>query len=469
MIYFIAYLSMLVGAISTVIAITAMRRREKHNVGKFGWLILILLTPPIGLILFVLFGGRKISAEHKRRQTVQVPEGHGNSQQSERRHQQPGGGDGEIAVKHGIRAPSMNNSLRALTTPQTMYRQVIDLIDSAENRLFLQTFILIDDRVGNTIIDLLCDKARQGVQVRLMADGFGSFMFPRRLMEKVDQAGGKSVKFKSLSRLSRFAYSNFRNHRKVVIADGSRAILGGANFVEYEMTDTPDAETWVDYCLEIRGDAARQAEAMFLSDWNFVTDEGLETSETEIIEIACDDPHQAKLQLLPVGPDGPDELLEDVWLTAINRARERVWIATPYFVPSPMAMGSLVMAVRRGVDVRVLYPDNSDLAPADFARFDYVRDLHRLGGRMFRLPEKMIHAKLLLVDDEVAYVGSANFDMRSFFLNYEMVVGVFNQPRIDEIAKWYEDLSEKCIAGCADETIKWRMLGVLMRVFGEEL
>ncbi|TWT95080.1 phospholipase D-like domain-containing protein [Neorhodopirellula pilleata] len=418
MIYLVAYLSMLIGAISTVIAITAMRRREKHNIGKFGWLVLVLLTPPVGLILFALFGGRKISAEHKRRQTVQVPAGLGNSKGNEKRHRQPDGGDGEIAVKRGIRAPSTNNTLRFVTTPETMYRSLIDVIKSAQERLFVQSFIFVDD---------------------------------------------------SLGRLSRFAYSNFRNHRTLVVADGNRAMLGGANFVEYEMTETPAPETWVDYLLEVRGDAARQAEGMFLSDWDFVTDEGLEASDTEIPRIDPDDPHHAKLQLLPVGADGPDELLDDVWLTAINRARERVWIATPYFVPPPMAMRSLAMAVRRGVDVRVLYPDESDLAPADFARFDYVRDLHHLGGRMFRLPEKMIHAKLLLVDDREAYVGSANFDMRSFFLNYEMVLGVFTQPRIDELADWFEDLSGKCIEGCVQETVKWRVLGVLMRVFGEEL
>jgi len=460
---------MLVGAISTVIAITAMRRREKHNVGKFGWLILILFTPPVGLILFVLFSGKKISAEHKRRKTVGVPSGLGNSEENDVRHLQSYGGDGEIAVKRGIRAPSANNGLRFAWTPETMYQSVIDVIESAQHRLFIQTFIFADDQVGNTIIDLLCRKAKEGVQVRLMVDGFGSFLFPDRLMKKVDRAGGKSAKFKPFSRLSRFAYSNFRNHRKLIVADGNRAVLGGANFVDYEMNETPDHETWVDYCLEIRGDAARQAEGMFLSDWNFVTDEGLETSETEIPVIDVDEPDHAKLQLLPVGPDGPEELLDDVWLTAINRARERIWIATPYFVPPPMAMRSIAMAVRRGVDVRVMYPNESDLKPADYARFDYVRDLHHLGGRMFRLPEKMIHAKVVLIDNTVAYVGSANFDMRSFFLNYEMVLGVFNQPRIDEIAKWYEDLSSRSIEGCVEETVKWRMLGVLTRVFGEEL
>ncbi len=152
MFYLYIYLSMLVGAVCTL---TAMRRREKHNIGKLGWLALILLTPPVGLILFVIFGGKKISAEH---------------------------------------------------------------------RVFVHSFIFIDDNVGRAIIDRLCEKARLGVEVRLMVDGFGSFEFPEDLLHRVTNAGGKTTRFKPLSKFSRFAYLNFRNHRKLVVADGARAM-----------------------------------------------------------------------------------------------------------------------------------------------------------------------------------------------------------------------------------------------------
>jgi cardiolipin synthase len=122
-------------------------------------------------------------------------------------------------------------------------------IECAQHRILIHTFILIGDSVGNQIIDRLCEKARDGVQVRLMIDGFGSFVFPDELLQRVEEAGGRSVRFKPPSKLSRFAYSNFRNHRKMAIADSGRALIGGANFVEYEMTATPDDETWIDYCL----------------------------------------------------------------------------------------------------------------------------------------------------------------------------------------------------------------------------
>ena len=457
--YLIAYLAMLIGAICTLIALTAMRRRSKHNIGKLGWLFLVLLTPPIGLVFFLAFGGKKTSAEYDERETVRLPSG---AKPANEEH-------GQIAVKRGIPPPSRNNLMVMLTEPQAMHAALFELIESAKHRLLLHAFILIDDEVGNRIIDRLCEKAQSGVQVRLMVDGFGSFLFPTDLLDKVSRAGGVSARFKPLNTFSRFAYSNFRNHRKMVIADGRRAILGGANFVEYEMTEAPDDETWVDYCVDVTGDAARQVEAIFLSDWNFATDEGLRFTDEISVSVDESASDHATLQVIAIGADGPDEILDDVWITAINRANDRVWISTPYFVPPPMAIRSLAMAVRRGVDVRVLYPDDSDMLPADYARRDYVWDLHELGGKMYRLCDKMTHAKLLLVDDSAAYVGSANFDMRSFFLNYELVVGVFNQSKIDELSRWFEKQTERCVEGPKPDTTVRKTLGVLTRIFGEHL
>lgn len=462
MLYLYIYLAMLVGAVCTIVALTAMRRREKHNIGKFGWLLLLLVTPPIGLLLFLIFGGKKVSAEHDNRETVVLPE----SDESEA---ETASSVAKIATIRGLPRPSKNNRLTVLRSPESMYTALFDLIDSARERLFVHTFILVDDKVGNQIIDRLCEKSRSGVEVHLMIDGFGSWMFSDELLDQVTRAGGHTTRFKPLSKFSRFAYLNFRNHRKYIIADGDRAFVGGANFVEYEMTPTPDDETWIDYGLRIDGTAARQLEAVFLSDWNFTSGGNIERTTSEIPQIANSDDDQATLQIIPVGPDGPTEILDDIWLTAINRAKERVWIITPYFVPPPMAMRSLAMAVRRGVDVQVMYPDESDMPPADYARRDYVMDLHELGAVIHRFPNKMVHAKMLLVDHEVAYGGSANFDMRSFFLNYELVIGIFDRPKIDEMAGWFSSLADRCIEGPKPDTWNRKFWGVLTRVFGEEL
>lgn len=462
MIYLYVYLAMIVGALCTMIALTAMRRREKHNVGKVGWLLLVLVTPPIGLILFVLLGGKRVSAEHDNREVIDFSDLDLDSAAIE-------SALAEIGVRRGLAPPTANNRMRLLTSPSSMHDALFSLIESAEHKLYLHSFILIDDRVGRKIVELLCEKARSGVEVRLMVDGFGSFFFDDDLLERIAQAGGHSTRFKQLSKLSRFAYSNFRNHRKMLIADGNRALIGGANFVEYEMTTDPDDETWVDYALKMEGDAARQIEAVFVSDWNFTAQDHAERTVSPFRSHSHDSDDADVIQVIPSGPDGPTEILDDLWLTAVNRAKQRVWIVTPYFVPPPMAMRSLAMAVRRGVDVRIIVPKHSDLPPADYARHNYAVDLQSLGAKIMRFPDRMVHAKMLVVDREVVYGGSANFDMRSFFLNYELVVGVFNPRQIDEMSSWFEKLAKCCDESPIEETRARKTLSALIRIVAGEL
>lgn len=467
MIYLVIYLSLVAGAVCTLVAMTVMRRSETHNVGKLGWLALVLLSPPLGLLLFLLFGGRKISAEHERRDCINLPS-------------QAAASCGElgsisklaqIGIARGLSPPSNANRLQLLDSPQQIHRHLFDVIDSAEHRLLVHSFILIDDQTGRQLIEKLCEKARNGVLVRLMVDGFGSFMFPAEQLQQVIDAGGKACKFKALNQLSRLAYLNFRNHRKLAVADGRRAVLGGANLVEYEVTTTPGEETWIDLSLRIDGPAAREIEAVFASDWKFTTGEALDLPAIDGggSENGSAPSDSARLQVIPIGPDSPEEIVDDLWLTAINRANERVWIVTPYFVPPPMAVRSLAMTARRGVDVRIIVPAASDMKAADYARVDYFRELEELGVKIFQQPHRVVHAKVLLVDDEVAYVGSANFDMRSFFLNYELIVAIFSSAKIAETASWIEELMENCDQGRKDDTWSRRFLGTAARVVADQL
>lgn len=456
------YLSMMVGAICTLIALTAMRRREKHNIGKLGWMCLVLLTPPFGLLLFVLFGGRRISAEHDEREQLELPGGPAGENVD--------GPLAEIALSRGLPPPSNCNRFDWSTSPETMKRSLIELVESAKNRIFVHCFILSDDDTGNELIRVLARKANAGVEVKLMVDGFGSFLFPDRLLQQIIDAGGQTTRFKPLSRLSRFAYSNFRNHRKLVCVDGHRALIGGANFVQYEMTDQPDQETWIDYVARIDGVSARHLEAVFVSDWNFATDDDLELTPQREAMAQCElCKGGTAVQVIPIGPDGPDEVLDDIWLTTIHRAKARIWIITPYFVPPPIAMGALMTAARRGLDVRVMFPSESDVLPADYARHDYAEDLSTVGAKVLRYPDRMVHAKMLIVDDDVAFVGSANFDMRSFFLNYELTVGVLCKRKVAEMSAWFEMLSANCVQDPKPATWKRRSLRVLTRIFAQEL
>ena len=275
-------------------------------------------------------------------------------------------------------------------------------------------------------------------------------------------------RFKAMSQLTRLAYLNFRNHRKLAVVDGERAILGGANIVEDEMTTESNGDTCVDLSVWIEGPAATQLQAVFCRDRNFETDENLPPSELEESD-AADPGEGSRLTVMPIGPDGPDEILDDFWQFAIHQAKHRIWICTPYFVPPPMAMRSLELACRRGIDVQIIVPQVSDLRPVDYARFAYFKDLIEVGCKVYRYPDRMVHAKVGIIDDLVALVGSANFDVRSFFLNYELSVLIHDKETISQVSSWYEELSQGCESGVTDRSTFRSAMATAVRLFADEL
>ncbi len=461
MLWIVAYLCSVMGAFLTILAMTIIRNEQRHSVGRIGWLGLVLLSPPIGLLLFLWLGGRKISAEHEQRKLVDMPTLPGDEKEP------------HDALEHLLRSrnlcpPTTGNTVRFLSHPTDVREAFMELIDSAEEAIYIMTFILDEKESSKAIVDKLCEKARAGIQVRMLVDGFGSLLLPEDQLQRVRDAGGRAVRFKPMSQLSRLAYLNFRNHRKLAIADGKRAILGGANIVEQEVTDEPGEDAWIDMSLWIQGPAATQLQSVFCSDWNFETEENLPPSKLEESD-AADAEAGSRLTVMPIGPDGPTEILDDFWQFAIHQAKQRIWICTPYFVPPPLAMRSLELACRRGIDVRILVPQCSDLRPVDYARFDYFKDLIEMGCKVLRYPDRMVHAKIGVVDDIVALVGSANFDVRSFFLNYELSVLIHDKQTICQVSDWYEDLAHGCESGLTNRSTFRSAMATAVRLFADEL
>ncbi|QDV47464.1 putative cardiolipin synthase YwiE [Stieleria neptunia] len=461
MLWIVAYFSSVLGAFLTILAMTMIRNEQRHSIGRIGWLGLILLSPPIGLVLFLWLGGRKISVEHEQRKLVEIPSLPGAEKN-------PIDAFETLLLARNLCPPTSGNHVRLLSHPSEVREAFMELIDSAEEAIYVMTFILDEKDSSDAMIDRLCEKARSGVQVRLLVDGFGSFVLSEDQLQRVRDAGGRAHRFKAMSALSRLAYLNFRNHRKLAVADGKRAILGGANIVEDEVCDDPGEDAWIDLSLWIDGPAATQLQSVFCSDWNFETEEDLPPSKLEEDD-ACEPEEGSRLTIMPIGPDGPDEILEDFWLFAIHQAQKRIWICTPYFIPPPQTMRSLELACRRGIDVRVVVPQVSDLRPVDYARFDYFKDLLDVGCKVHRFPDRMVHAKIGIVDDRVALVGSANFDVRSFFLNYELSVLIHDQETIAKISDWYEDLADQCEPGLTNRSGFRSAMATTVRLFASEL
>jgi cardiolipin synthase len=238
--------------------------------------------------------------------------------------------------------------------------------------------------------------------------------------------------------------ANLRNHRKMVLADGRAAIIGGMNLAGEYMGPEGTPKRWCDLSLVLEGPVVGDLNEVFASDWAFAAgEEGSEARPTAPAET----PGPAPVQLVPSGPDVPGDFLYDTILTRFFGAVGRIWVVTPYFVPDDALTRALCIAARRGVDVRIVVPAVSNHRFADMARRGYLRQVQTAGGAVYRFIPGMLHAKVILIDDSVSVVGSMNMDLRSLFLNYEVACFVESADVARRLGEWAEGVMARSEVG----------------------
>jgi cardiolipin synthase len=402
-----------------VLVLVASLLRQRRPVGNaIAWLLAIILIPYFGIPLYLIFGGRKL------KQRVQ-----------KKRRLDP---DGKSAALEA-RAQSTLQSVVWLDDGVLAYHAFLDEIRGAQHSIRIVTFVIVDDDTGRPLVDALIERARAGLEVRLLIDDLLRFHAPRAKLRELVAAGARVERFMPLVHLPFLGHNNLRNHRKIALFDGRRAIVGGMNLGQEYMGPEPSPERWRDLSLLVSGEAVSELDTVFRADWEFACGEILAAP-------ARLEPGTIRLQVVPSGPDSASDPIYDADLTAIFRAERRIWIATPYFVPDEALLRALEIAVRRGVEVRVLTPAHSNHALSDLASASCLRDLSAAGVTIHQFG-KMLHAKTLLVDDSLCVVGSANFDMRSLFLNYEIALFFSGAAEVQRLSAWFEAGFALCSIG----------------------
>jgi cardiolipin synthase len=255
-------------------------------------------------------------------------------------------------------------------------------------------------------------------------------------------------------------YINLRNHRKIFIFDDRTVLSGGMNISREYMGPSPYDQRWEDILFFLQGPAVFHYREIFTEDWNYTASETL--AMPDFLPDATGD---ATLQVVPSGPDIQSDALYEALLSAVFSAQERIWIVTPYFVPDKSLMQALVIASHRGVDVRLITPAASNHLIADLSRSGFMRELESKGVKVLLYPNGMIHAKAILFDHRGVMMGSANFDQRSLFLNYEVVSFAYSRSIIDPCAAWMAKLIADCTTRMPPAG-RWRRLSEnLMSVF----
>jgi len=279
-------------------------------------------------------------------------------------------------------------------------------------------------------MEALAEKAKEGVEVRLLYDDIGSAELRKDFFKPLTEAGGMVFPYRPVyfSRMRSF-YANFRNHRKILVVDGREGYTGGINIGDEYLGKDPSVGFWRDTNIRLTGPSASHLQLVFAEDWYYVTKELLGPDYVYRTEAAAVE--GGIVQIVPSGPDRAREQIAQVYFTAITSAKNTLYITTPYFVPDEAVQVALIAAALRGVDVRLLVPRSSDTMTVTYASRSYYRELLNAGCRIYEYQNGFIHAKTMSVDGELGIVGTANMDVRSFKLNFEVCAVCYD----DEVAQ----------------------------------
>jgi cardiolipin synthase len=334
--------------------------------------------------------------------------------------------------------PSHGNAVRLLIDARATYEAMLQAIDGARASVHVQFYTIQPDPVGVALRESLVDKARQGVEVRVLYDDVGSFALGPGFWEALTAAGGEAAAFNPVRRWwARWRHRDrldFRNHRKLLVVDGWIAFTGGVNVGREYLGLDPEVGPWRDTHVRVEGPAALCLQEVFAGDWLTATGRSLDDRRWFPEPLAQAPPGASLVQVIDSGPETLWPPLLHIHNLALALAGVRVWLTTPYFVPGASFEEALVNAALRGVDVCLLLPEKTDWRLVGWAARSYYRPLVEAGVRVFEYQRGFVHAKTLVVDSWLATVGSANMDMRSFQLNFELTAFVLDPVFCDELA-----------------------------------
>lgn len=408
---------------------SVLLRRRGRPTSALTWLLILVAVPALGTLAWWAFGRTRIErrlrkhAETKRE--VKSLIGSPKSMHGTRfEFLLPGRARGKYAFSTG------GNRAKLLADGESAFTELEGALEKAERCVHLLFYIFKTDETGERICRRLEDCAKRGVEVRLLLDGFGSRQTAQRLIRRLSPCGIRVGVFFPARFWPITPRLNFVNHRKLVTVDNRIGFTGGMNIGdEYR-------HAWRDLMVKVEGPAVEGLNHIFLEDWFFATREELSDPTATAQQSG---PDVCDAGVVSSGPDTED-WIHDAYFLAITQARERLYLSTPYFIPTPALLTALRTAAGRGVDVRIVLPSLSDVLLVMWASRSFYRSLVETGVRIYEYSGSMLHAKALVMDREVASVGTANIDNRSFRLNFEVSVFLASEPMNQELSAWLLDL-----------------------------
>lgn len=403
------------------------------------WLLAIFTIPVGGILLYLLLGRNRRKQKLYTRQfrlplPTSPPEGETCPPLNRRMDQM------RTMVENQAGFPlSCDNEVELLKDGEKTFTHIFRALESARESIHVQYYIFEEGELADRLLDLFAAKEASGVQVRLIYDSIGSLSLSRAYLRRLREAGIEVYNFLPY-RFGKFLTSlNYRNHRKIIVVDGKIAFTGGINISDKYLKGDKNLGKWHDMHLMVRGSAAHHLDAVFIHDWEMVSGIRLQVSPPSFPTR----PGKNRVQVLATGPDDDFALMEKLYFSLINGARKHVYITNPYIIPSHAILTALHTAALGGVDVRLLLSAKADSEVVSWCVRSYFQRFLKAGVRIFLYPEGFLHSKIITIDDEVATIGTANVDDRSFQHNYEVNAVVYESHTAMALRRYFEEDSAK--------------------------
>ena len=448
------FLTVLIQIIN-LLTIVYMVFKEKRSANSIiAWTLILYIAPFIGFIVFLLVG-RKINKSNMfgiKNAEIKVLEKY-NRQVKERSQASVENKDMIMALETMDYSPYRNdNEVCMYSDGKEFFDALLKSLNKAKKSINIEFYIFKNDDIGTKILDILEEKAKNGVEVRLLYDSVGSRLLNRNVLKKLRAVGGKTGEFfPSWLKLININM-NFRNHRKIVVIDNKVAFVGGFNVGDEYLGKDKKFGYWRDTHIKFKGSAVKDLNLRFLADWRYATKEEVDLSHIlEISDENIGEPNTG-IQIVSSGPNLSDRYeIKLAYLKMIQRAKKYLYIQSPYLIIDKSISDSLKLASASGVDVRIMIPGKGDHPFVYWANLVYAGDLLEYGVKIYHYDRSaFLHAKTVVIDDEICSIGTANMDTRSFELNFEVNAFIYSET----ISKQQKSEFEKDILKSEELTLE---------------
>lgn len=355
-------------------------------------------------------------------------------------------GDGNslvnLLLRDSLSPLTIRNDVKLLINGEEKFPELFKALKSAKHHIHIEYYIYENDVIGNEVKEILMQKAKEGVEVRLIYDAFGSRSIRKKFVNELKESGVEAYPFNRIRFIPLANRLNYRNHRKIIVVDANCAFTGGINISDRYINNGVNKIYWRDTHLRIDGPGVQYLQYLFFCDWNFCSKQKM---QPDPVYFNGTNKHNTDIsvQIAASGPDSPTPTIMLSLLKAIHLAKKEILITTPYFIPGESILNALKVASLGGVSVRILAPGISDSKLVNAAAWSYYDDLLKAGVEIFLYRKGFIHVKTMVVDDYISVVGTANMDYRSFDLNFEVNAIIYGEMVAEQLrTNFCNDLKE---------------------------